>query len=85
MQLYPRILLAGLMGLPAADSLRHGDIWLCGSFVAGTAFVLAANRLFSAVEPEDVKRQRQSPRTRGARSFAIGHPRKIWFSPTMGS
>ncbi len=34
------------MGLPAANCLRHGDLWFCGSFAAGAAFVLAANRLF---------------------------------------
>ena len=31
MKFYLRILLAGLMGLPAADCLRHSDLWFCGS------------------------------------------------------
>jgi hypothetical protein len=59
MKFYLRILQAGLMGLPAADCLRHGDLWFCVSFAAGAAFVLAANRLFGeTAAPETVDETR---------------------------
>jgi hypothetical protein len=89
MKFYPRILLAGLMGLPAADCLRHGDVWLCGSFAAGAAFVLAANRLFgetAALETVDETRfgnggagrttATLSGRMRTNCAMAVGRPRR---------
>ncbi len=87
MKFYPRILLAELMGLPAADCLRHGDVWLCGSFVAGAAFVLAASRLFGETAAPEAADE-VGFRSGGAQEsgvIAIGHRRKAWFGPTTGT
>ena len=75
MTFYPRILLAGLMGLPAVDSLRHGDLWLSGSFAAAAAFVLAANGLFGETHKrQSVNAKRFRRRSgRASRMIVIGH------------
>ncbi len=77
MKFYPRMLLAGLMGLPAAACLRHGDVWLCGSFAAGAAFVLAANRLFGeTAAPETVDKTRFRSGAAGSTTTTLcGHMR----------
>lgn len=89
MKSYPRILLAGLMSLPAGDGLRHDDLWLCASFAVGAAFVLAANHLFGEIAaPETVyetrlptslagpKTGKASTRMRANCARTVNRPRK---------
>ena len=85
MRLYLRMMLAGLMALPAADGLRHGDIWLCGSFAAGAAFVLAANRLLGeTVEVAAFNKSGSgSSDAPHAGPIAIGRNLKLWLASTI--
>ena len=85
MKLYLRMMLAGLMALPAADGLRHGDIWLCGSFAAGAAFVLASNRLFGeTVESEATdKPDFRRPDVQPSGIIAIGRTLKKRLTATV--